>query len=269
MMTGDVEEEEGVEAGARQYRVNVLDRAVSILDALSRYGPSLTQTELAKLTGLHVSTCMRLLVNLRHHGFVTKDEDSGRYRLGYRLVALAEDARGNAGLVEVARPVMRDLCRAFNETVVLSVVSGDYRVDLEQVVGRQSIRRVVALGVEKPLYAGAAGRLLLSGFSEAELENYLKRVELEPLAPQTITEPAALRSSIMQIRKDGYAEGTQEQYPDSGYGIVAPVCGLRGEIIAALGVSVPRFRFTEELRSSLLPAVLAAAEEVSRRMHGS
>lgn len=264
-MASEIDEDEG---GARQYKVNVLDRAVSILDALSRYGPSLTQTELAKLTGLHVSTCMRLLMNLRHHGFVTKDEDSGRYRLGYRLVALAEDARGNAGLVEVARPIMRDLCRAFNETVVLSVTSGDFRVDLEQVVGRQSIRRVVALGVEKPLYAGAASRLLLAGFSDAEFESYLKRVQLEPLAPHTITEPEALRSSIEEIRKNGFSEGSQEQYADSGYGIVAPVKGLRGETIAVLGVSVPRFRFTDELREQLLPAVISAADDVSRRMRG-
>lgn len=265
-MGSEIDEDE--EGGARQYKVNVLDRAVSILDALSRYGPSLTQTELAKLTGLHVSTCMRLLMNLRHHGFVTKDEDSGRYRLGYRLVALAEDARGNGGLVEVARPVMRDLCRAFDETVVLSVASGDFRVDLEQVVGRQSIRRVVALGVEKPLYAGAASRLLLAGFSDEEFESYLKRVQLEPLAPQTITEPAALRNSIQEIRQNGFSEGSQEQYADSGYGIVAPIKGHRGETIAVIGVSVPRFRFTENLRQQLLPAVRAAGEEVSQRLKG-
>jgi len=254
--------------GDRPYKVNVLDRSVSILEALAQFGPSLTQAEIAKLTNLHVSTCMRLLINLRHHGLVGKDEDSGRYRLGYRLLALAEISRGSSGLVDSARPIMRDLCNAFNETVVLSVISGDHRVDLEQFVGRQSIRRVVTLGVEKPLYAGAASRVLLSGLSETELDGYLQRVKLQKLATYTITEPEQLKASLAEIRAQGYAEAGQEQYEDSGIGIVAPVTGVRGEVVAALGVSIPRFRYSDELREKILPAVLDAAAAVSRNVGG-
>jgi len=253
----------------RPYKVNVLDRSVAILETLSQFGPSLTQAEIAKLTNLHVSTCMRLLINLRHHGLVGKDEDSGRYRLGYRLIDWAEGARGSSGLVDIARPVMRELCNTFNETVVLSVMSGDHRVDIEQFVGRQSIRRVVTLGVEKPLYAGAASRVLLSGLSTAELDSYLERVELQKLATHTITDPEQLKASLQEIRENGYAEAGQEQYEDSGMGIVAPVKGVRGEVVAALGVSIPRFRYSEELRERILPAVLEAAAKVSRSVSGT
>jgi len=256
------------EAGARPYQINVLDRAVSILDAFAQSGQSLSLSEIAGQTGLHVSTCLRLLSNLKHHGLVARDDDSGRYRLGYRLLAMADTARGDSGLVATALPVMRELSHRFNETVVISVRSGDNRIDLEQVVGQQSVRRVVALGIEKPLYAGAASRVLLSGLSADELESYLERVELRKLASRTITDAGELRAALSRIRKAGYAESVQEQFDDSGGGIVAPVMGGRGEMVAALGISVPQFRFTAQLRAELIPAVIAAAQQASQAIGG-
>ena len=260
--------DEAATEGKRPYKINVLDRAVAILEAFTTRGASLSLSEIAQETGLHVSTCLRLLSNLHFHGLVNKDEDSGRYRLGYRFLALAEIARGHTGLVETARPVMRELSHRFNETVAISVRSGDYRVDLEQVIGQQAVRRVNTLGVEKPLYAGAASRVLLSGLTSAELDDYLARVKLEKLATRTITNAEALKATLADIRTTGHAESVQEQFDDSGGGVVAPVFGVRGEVVAALGISVPQFRFTEELRAQLAPSVKEAADKVSRALTG-
>ena len=81
-----------VQDGER-YRVNVLDRAVAILKAFDLSHPSLTLSEVAVRAKLHTSTCLRLLTTLRHHGMVSRDEGSGRYCLGYEILALAEVAR--------------------------------------------------------------------------------------------------------------------------------------------------------------------------------
>ncbi|UJQ93362.1 IclR family transcriptional regulator [Mariluticola halotolerans] len=270
-MTQEVEPNADTQAaadGKRPYKINVLDRVVGILEAFARRGSNLSLSEIAQETDLHVSTCLRLLSNLQFHGLVTKEEDSGRYRLGYRFLALAEVARGQSGLVETARPIMRDLSRKFNETVVFSVRSGDFRIDLEQIVGLQAVRRVVTLGIEKPLYAGAASRVLLSGMSEVELDRYLARVKLKKLATRTITDVQVLKASLVDIRTQGYAKSVQEQFDDSGGGIVAPVYGVRGEVAAALGISVPQFRFSEALQELLVPEVLKAASQVSDAISG-
>lgn len=256
------------DGGDRPYKVNVLDRAVAILDAFAQGGPSLTLSEIALRTNLHVSTCLRLLTNLRHHGLIAKDEASGRYRLGYRLLTLAEIARGNSGLVEAALPTMRDLSRQFDETVVLSVRVGDHRVDIEQVIGQQSVRRVVTLGTEKPLYAGAASRALLAGMSSDELDGYLRRTELKKLASKTITNEAELRAALARIHQDGYAESVQEQYDNSGGGVVSMIRGVRSEVIGVVGISVPQFRFSEDLKQKLRPAVVAAATRISHSIAG-
>lgn len=250
----------------RPYRIAVLDKAMVILDTFVRHGPVLSLGEISALTGINVSTTMRLLVNLRYHGMVARSEDNGKYSLGYRLLTLADAARGRSSLVEFALPAMRELTREFNETSVLSIRSGDYRIDLEQVVGNQTVRRVLTLGLQKPLYSGAASRVLLSGFSPAELQSYLDRVKLVKIATDTITDPEVLKASLIEIRANGYAWSVQEQADNSGAGVVAPILGVRGEIIAALGVSVPQFRFTNELRDSLIPAVKKAAESISARI---
>lgn len=266
-MTQDTQGRDG--ASPKEYRVNVLDRAVMILKAFSANEPKLALSEISKRTGIHVSTCLRLLSTLRHHGLVSRDELSGSYRLGYEIIALAETARSGGGLVEAALPIMRELSEQFDETVVLSVRSGSERVDLEQVVGRQTVRRVVELGVPRPLYAGAASRTLLAGMSDAEVDAYLEKVPLRRLAEHTITDAEALRKTLATIRKKGFAISVQEQSDGGGAGVAVPIRGARNEMVGVIGVSVPQFRFTPSLRAQLVPAVMGAAAKISRMIGGS
>ncbi|MFV0246190.1 MAG: IclR family transcriptional regulator [Qingshengfaniella sp.] len=253
----------GKEGGEHAYKINVLERAVSILKAFRAGEGDLSLKDLGSRTGLHASTCLRIVSVLRDQGLVAKDETTGRYRLGYELIALADIARSSGGIVALALPHMRELSRQFQETTAISVRSGDHRIDLEQVVGEQSVRRVIPLGVPKPLYAGAASRVLLSGLTDEELDGYLERVQLDKLATNTITDRVGLKESLAEIRRNGFAESVQEQFDDSGCGIVAPVFDGRGRLVAAVGVSVPQFRFSTELRDKLVPAVKHAAGRVS------
>ena len=253
----------GADGKEHAYKINVLERAVSILKAFRDGEGDLSLKELCARTGLHASTCLRIVSVLRDQGLVAKDETTGHYRLGYELIALADIARSSGGLVAIALPHMRELSRQFQETVALSVRSGDHRIDLEQVVGEQPVRRVIPLGVPKPLYTGAASRVLLSGLTDAELDGYLDRVPLEKLATNTITDPDVLRTSVAEIRANGFAESVQEQFDASGCGIVAPVIDSRGRLVAAVGVSVPQFRFSTELRDRLVPAVKLTAGRIS------
>ncbi len=257
-----------VEEQGSRYRVNVLDRAIQVLKAFDQQHPRLTLSEVAARAQLPVSTCLRLLATLRHNGLVSRDEQSGRFSLGYEIIALADIARSGGGLVEWARPVMHELCEACQETVVLSVRSGDFRIDLDQVVGQQNVRRVIALGDRKPLYAGAASQILLSGLSEAELDDYLARVKPVKLAEHTITDPEDLRRLIVRIRSEGVIDSIQQQSDSGGAGVAAGIFDARNELVGALGISVPQYRFTPALRKKLAPAVKAAADRISRVLGG-
>lgn len=252
----------------RSYRVNVLDRAIAVLKAFSHAEPSLTLSEIAQRAGLHVSTCLRLLSTLRRHGLVSRSKDDGRYRLGYEVLAIAEIARSGNGLIDWAMPTMQELVDQFDETVVLSVRVGDSRIDLEQIIGQQPVRRVITLGERRPLYAGAASRILLSGFTDEQLDAYLERVTLKKLGEQTITDRDTLRSILDTVRREGYAESTNEQSTSGAAGIAAGIYGARDELVGVVGISVPQFRLTPSLRAQLVPAVLGAASRISRLIGG-
>ena len=251
-----------------RYRVNVLDRAITVLKAFDSNHRSLTLSEIAVRANLHVSTCLRLLSTLTRHGLIRRDQDNGRYSLGYEILALAEIARGSSGLAEWARPAMREVCQAFDETVVLSIRNGDYRIDLDQEIGQQNVRRVLSLGEAKPLYAGAASQVLMSGLTDSEIDDYLSRIPLIKLAENTITDPQELRQILARIRREGFAESFQQQSDQGGAGIAAGIFDARRQMVGAIGVSVPQYRFTPTLRSKLIPVVMAAANKISLVLGG-
>ena len=256
-----------MEDGER-YKVNVLDRAVAVLKVFDTSHRHLTLSEIAARANLHVSTCLRLLTTLRHHGLIQRDQDNSRYCLGYEILALAEIARGSSDLAQWARPAMRELCQMFDETVVLSIRRGDYRIDLDQEIGQQNVRRVISLGEPKPLYAGAASQVLMSGLSDQHIDDYLTRIPLTKLAENTITDAQDLRYLLARIRREGFAESFQQQSDQGGAGIAAGIFDARRDLVGAIGISVPQYRFTPTLRGKLIPAILATANKISLVLGG-
>src|SRR4051794_41804842 len=86
--------------------VGVLDKAVGVLDALSR-GP-LALAELSAATALPRATAHRLATALAAHGLVRRDGE-GRFALGLRLGGLGRAAAGGFPLRGAAHPVLEAL----------------------------------------------------------------------------------------------------------------------------------------------------------------
>lgn len=245
-----------------EYRVNVLERAIMILHSFSLSNPTMSLSEVSARTGLHPSTATRLLATLQRHGLVSRDETTNRFSLGYELLSLAEIARSSSSLATWSEAVMRKLRDRFNETVFISVREGDFRIDIEQMVGLQDVRRVVSTGVAKPLYIAATSKVLLAAMPDDEIDAYLARTELVAYGPHTFTNPDALREEIRHIRAAGYAESAGEHNNTGGMAIAAPIFDGRGNAVGALSVTVPAYRMTEELKSGLIRGVVAGAAEI-------
>ncbi len=254
---------------APAYKVNVLERSIAVLQAFSAGRPRMTLAEVSRAAGLHRSTALRLLSTLAHAGLVIRDGETGRYALGYEIIAMAEVARAGSDVADWARPVMKDICGRLNETVVLSVRSGDHRVDIDQVVGNQAIRRVVTLGEHRLLTFGAASLSILSALPDEELRQIVERLRPETLARAPAFSEAGLMERLAGIRRDGYDEQRAEFGPGSrsgSVGIAGPVFGRRGEVVAALGVSVPAGRMSAELRDRVVAEVLAGCAAIGARL---
>jgi IclR family KDG regulon transcriptional repressor len=243
-------------------------RAAALVDLLAKEGEELGAREIARRAGLTRSTAHRLLVSLELVGLVEQAPLTDKYRLGYKAGFWASRSSHQSGLHEKALPHMARLRDHTQETVGLSVRVRGGRTYLAQVESRHDIRWTMETGRLLPLHAGAPGKLLLASLPDAEVEAVLRRLPPRRLTPATPIGRGQILAAVRKIRRDGVAVGLGE-IVDGSATIAAPVRDARGEVVAALSVSGPSFRFTEARRAAAVPALRAAAADLSRELgHG-
>jgi IclR family KDG regulon transcriptional repressor len=250
---------------AQPYSIEVLRRAFDVLSVFSHARPQASLGEIVQQVKLPKTTVFRVLSNLVDRGFCELDGSTGKYSLGFELVRLADIRRRQSNVHDVAMPVMREIRNAVNETVILSVRSGDSRVHIDFVEGLHAMRRMADLGVAAPLYAGAASKVLLAGMADDEIDGYLKRTKLAAFQKTTITDPAVLWREIRLIRKRGFAESKGELFPGGG-ALAAPIRDFAGQTVGVMDILTPEHRYTAAHRERCISLLLDGARRASEAL---
>jgi DNA-binding IclR family transcriptional regulator len=233
-------------------------RALALLDALAEQPEGVGVNELARRIGVNASTASRLLATLEA-GRLVEREPGGPYRLGMRLVTLADAVLGRLDVRDAARPRLQGLAAATGETATLSVPAGREAVTVDFVRGEASVVSLARIGRPSVAHATAVGKVMLAYGGEAgELTRYTRR---------TIVSADALAAEVESVRERGWAEAVGEREPDLN-ALAAPVHAHRGELAAILGVQGPSARMTAERRRAILPGLLDAAAALSRALGG-
>jgi DNA-binding IclR family transcriptional regulator len=242
----------------------VLRRATEILSVFSHARPSMTLAQIVQAVGLPKTTVFRVLSSLAEQGFCERDSETGHYSLGFELVRLADIRRRQSNVHDIALPVMREIRNQANETVILSVRSGDTRVHIDCVEGLHPMRRMADLGVGAPLYAGAASKVLLAGMDDEDIEAYLARTDLAPFQASTITDRNVLWREIRSIRKRGFAESKGELFAGGG-ALAAPIKDFSGKTVAVMDILTPEHRYTPDHRERCIALLLEGSRRASER----
>jgi DNA-binding IclR family transcriptional regulator len=201
-------------------RVQSVARAAELLKALGAGGAGEgTVVDLADRCGLNRSTAWRILATLEESGLVERDPRTGRYEVGYALVALAA-AAGHEPLVRRAHPLLRALAEACDETASLAVPRHLRLVYVDQVQAPH-VMAADWLGRATPLHATSTGKALLAWLPDDELAAALP-VRLPRFTDTTITTRAALRAELASVRGRGFAVSRGELEP-ALWGVSAPV----------------------------------------------
>ncbi len=155
--------------------IQVLERAMRLLDALAHQSDPVALKDLAKSTGLHTSTTHRILNDLVAGRYVER-VDSGMYRLGMRLLELGSLVKGRLDVREVAIEPMRQLHKLTGQTINLSLQQGDEIVYIERAWSECSGMQVVrAIGGRAPLHLTSTGKLFLSVSDPRQVRAYAMR----------------------------------------------------------------------------------------------
>jgi DNA-binding IclR family transcriptional regulator len=231
--------------------IQVIDRLVSLLDALSRYPDPVSLKELSIVTGLHPSTAHRILNDLVTTRFVDRAE-GGNYRLGMRLLELGNVVKSRLNVREAAIEFMRALHRLTQQTINLSVRQGDEIVYIDRAFSERSGMQVVrAIGGRAPLHLTSTGKLFLSLDEPKVIRAYTTRTGLAGHNKNSITDLSKLEKELAEVRANGYARDNEELE----LGVRCMAAGIRddsGKMIAGLSISAPADRLQEEWLKDLI-----------------
>ncbi len=240
-----------------------LRRDMALLHALAsdeaRARGGLGVVRLAEMLGRDKSQVSRALRALEQVGLVARDAATREYRLGWQLFGLAARA-GEPRLLHCAPPLMRDLVGQLGESVHLCVLQANQVLTVLTEAPQHAFRASGWVGRNFPAYCSSAGRALLVDSTRDDLARRFLHTAFVPFGPvQLVHSVAELYDQVALARRRGYATVCEEFEPEL-VGVSAPVRDFRGQVVAALNVSAPKFRMGATLDAAGRATALVAGQ---------
>ena len=237
-----------------------------LLDAFTMEEPEWSLADLSRKVKLAKPTVHHIMTTLMQGGWIDRDSETKKFRLGVRLWEKGWLAISQLGVREVARPFMERLVEEGGETARLAILdSVDPRwvLYVDRVETQHAVRADMSGATRAPSYSVATGKALLAHNPEV-----VKKMLAQPLRAYTngtLTNANALLKDLAATRERGYSVNHSEFRSDV-VGIGAPIRNHEGKVIAAIGVSGPAYRLTPSVARRLGPVVVEAAAKISQRL---
>lgn len=240
---------------------SMTERIVRVLETFGVDRTVQTAAQIGRRAGLPSSTAHRIVDDLVDAGLLERDDDH-RVRLGVRLWELALRGSTALRLREAALPRMEMVQARIREHTQLAVLEQDEALFLERLSHPDAGANITRVAGRLPLHASSSGLVLLAHAPEEVRERILAR-PLRSLAPETVTDPAALRALLARIARTGHvvAPGSIEAVST---GVAVPVRDA-GEVVAVLSVVLPR----ETHPDAAIAALRQAARETETALAAS
>ncbi|TDF95758.1 IclR family transcriptional regulator [Paenibacillus piri] len=216
--------------------IQSLDRALNILDLFDEQTKELKITEISSRIGLHKSTVHSLLKTLQLHGYIDQDIESGKYRLGLKLVEKGQQLLQSMDIRGTARKHMTLLSAQTGQTTHLVILDGKEGVYIDKVEGDKAAIRYSRIGGRVPLHSSAVGKALTAFRSAPEIEELLKGYRYVRQTASTIGDKESFLQELDGVRRQGYAVDDQENEPGVRCA-AAPIFNHAGDVAASMSVS--------------------------------
>jgi DNA-binding IclR family transcriptional regulator len=236
--------------------VEAVQRAIAVLDVLADERADLGTNEIARRTGINVSSVSRLLATLADARLVQHMPSTGRYRLGMRILQLASVAREHLDIRAVARPHLEDLAGLTGETTTLSLPGEHEVLTVDFAQSDALVLSVASIGRNSVPHATAVGKVFLAWGGR------VPTVDLVAFTSRTITDSSALALEVEKVRDRGWAQAVGEREKQLN-GVAVPVLDSAERLVAILGVQGPSTRFTQRAMRAAVGALLDRASAIA------
>lgn len=248
-----------------QYENSSLDKALALIERLSRERRPMSLAEIARAEAMHRSTAFGHLAVLARHGYVRKDAEDGRYTLGHKIFRVADRVTLLATLSHAARGMVLRASAAAREPVYMAVLEGTQAMMIDPAraidLGADALSKLPRMDA----HACGAGQVLLAYRERAFVQTLYRD---HPPAPLTARTPRTLRALFdlsESILADGYRY-EQGEFDAGTASVAVPVFANPGLSRLALAVSAPSNRLAEARAREVVPVLQALAIEVGRQM---
>jgi DNA-binding IclR family transcriptional regulator len=242
--------------------VQSIARAFAILEEVARDREGVALADLSKRVGLHNSTTFHLVKTMVSLGYVRQIKDTKRYRIGRPLFALAAGALDEMEMVSIATPVLQQLSLDSGESSHFAVSMNNSVVVMARTDGPSAFHLTERIGIVRPAYCTALGKIILAALRPEQLDRYLERTDLRPLTERTITDPKVFLREIEEVRRAEIAFDDGEFDPEVRCAAIA-VHDFTGRTVGAIGISGPVWRLSIQSLQNRTRILKEAAERLS------
>jgi len=247
----------------QDYMLSSVKNALRLLRSFSLEEPEKKVTDLAAELGIGKSTVSRLLTTLASEGFVIKDKETQKYRLGLTVLHLNTVATSILEVHRESQPILERLVNDIGETTHIAVLDGMDVVYLNKVECNHPVQILSHVGRHNPIHCTSSGKVLLAYQSE-EVINRVIEFGLKKYTSKTITEGEDLRAALQTVREQGYSISIEEIL-EGVASIAAPIRDYTGKVAYALTAIGPAHRMNPYSLSTI-QKVKHAAKEISESL---
>lgn len=245
--------------------VQSVDRALKLLEVLSKYEDGLGLMELSQQANLTKSTTHRLLHTLVENNYVKQGEENGPYRLTFKMFRLGANTVEKMDILKLSKPYLQKLKDEFGEVIHLVIRDDQEIVYIDKVETDHTIRMYSNIGKRGTLYSTSVGKAILAYQEDEELRKLWETLTIEEKTPYTITTWSKFLKEIQTIREAGYALDQEEN--ELGVKCIGvALLDYTGTPIGAISVSGPIQRMTEDKIQQIVIEILRIKKEISKEL---
>jgi len=241
-------------------------KALAVLDLMGEQRQPVTVGEVAEKVGADRATAYRMLMTLVQAGYVRRDAGAKLYRLSFKVLSLARHLVGEDERAGHILATLRRISEETAETVHYSALDRDAAVLVFRAKGSQRVAVDFQIGDRSPLPCTSIGKVLLA-YQDAHATEAAIAAGLPKVAPNTITDPEALRRELALVRAQGYAYDDLEFAPDMRC-VAVPVFENGGAVPGGIAISGPSSRFDLPTLDALREVAVRHAAELSETLGG-
>ena len=244
-------------------RVPALDKCFTILDFFARSKQALGISEISKKLKINKSTVFNIVHTLSDLQVLEGGPD-GKFRFGTRLYTLGRAAGDGADLIRTVHPYLEEIGKRTHVSVFFGIRSGLRTVILDKVDTDYDLKISSEIGQIIPLFAGAAGMVLVSQLPDSEIDAVLRENPLKKFTPRTCIDPKAYKEAVQKVRVEGIALD-REEYLEGIIALAVPIKTHRKNLQAALWAVGLKWQIPDLMIAEISELLKNAARDIEVR----